>query len=102
MSVQTSVHQSVVRPSIFLFTNNYLNKCKQIFTKLGMCIDIIEIWFGIAYAQILSIFDSCLPATCPYFHLQKITSVNINGFLQNLCINIVEIFKGGSFQLRWK
>ena len=28
-----------------------------IFTKLGMCIDIVEIWFGIANGQILSIYD---------------------------------------------
>ena len=28
-----------------------------------MCIDIVEVWFGIANGQILSIFDSYLPAT---------------------------------------
>ena len=28
-----------------------------IFTKLGMCIDIVEIWFGITNGQISSIFD---------------------------------------------
>ena len=27
------------------------------FTKLGMCIDIVDIWFGIVNGQILSIFD---------------------------------------------
>ena len=34
-----------------------------IFTKLGMCIDIVEIWFGIANMQISSTFDRviCLP-----------------------------------------
>ena len=35
-----------------------------IFTKLGMCIDIVEICFGIANGQISSIFDSYLPGTC--------------------------------------
>ena len=39
---------SVVRPSVrFLFPNDNLSKHQQIFTKLGMCIDIVEIWFGI-------------------------------------------------------
>ena len=31
-----------------------MSKCQWIFTKLGMCIDIKEIWFGIANGQILS------------------------------------------------
>ena len=31
-----------------------LSKYQWIFTKLGMCIDIVEIWFGIAYGQIMS------------------------------------------------
>ena len=33
-----------------------------ILTKLGTCIDIKEIWFGIANGQISSIFDSVV---CP-------------------------------------
>ena len=36
-------------------------------TKLGICIDIVEIWFMVAIGQILSIFDSYLPMTHPYF-----------------------------------
>ena len=32
------------------------SKCQWIFTKLGMCIDIVEIWFGLVDGQILSIF----------------------------------------------
>ena len=31
------------------------------FTKFGVCIDILEIWFGIADGQISSIFDSYRP-----------------------------------------
>ena len=34
---------------------------QSVFTKLGMCIDIVDTWFGIANGQILSIFDR-LPA----------------------------------------
>ena len=34
--------------SIFLFWDDNLGKNEWIFTKLGLCIDIVEIWFGIA------------------------------------------------------
>ena len=43
--------------SIFLFLNNNLSKYQWIFTKLVVCIDIMEIWFWIANAQILSSFN---------------------------------------------
>ena len=33
---------------IFWFPDDNWSKHQQIFTKLGMCIDIVEIWFGIA------------------------------------------------------
>ena len=33
---------------IFSFPDDSLSKHQWIFTKLGMCIDIMEIWFGIA------------------------------------------------------
>ena len=42
---------------IFSFPNNYLCKCQGIVTKLGTCIDIKEIWFGIANGQISSMFE---------------------------------------------
>ena len=37
---------------IFSFPDDNLSKHQWIFTKLGMCIDIVEIWFGIANGQI--------------------------------------------------
>ena len=41
-----------VRPSVrFSFPDDNLSKHEWIFTKLGMCIDIMEIWFGIANGQ---------------------------------------------------
>ena len=52
-----SVCPSVVCLSIFSFQDNNLSKCQWIFTKLGVCIDIVEIWFGIANGHILSVFD---------------------------------------------
>ena len=46
--VRSSVRLSYVRPSAFSLPDDNLSKCKWISTKLGMCIDILEIWFGIA------------------------------------------------------
>ena len=43
------VHQSVR----FSFPGDNLSKHQWNFTKLGMRIDIVEIWFGIANGQIL-------------------------------------------------
>ena len=54
--------------SEFSFLDDNFNKCQWIFTKLGVCIDIVKIWFKMADVQISSIFDSYLPAICPYFH----------------------------------
>ena len=52
------VRPSVIRPSVrILFLDDSMSKHQWIFTKLGMCIDIVEIWFGIAYGQISSNFD---------------------------------------------
>ena len=61
------VHESVrpVGPSVrFSFPDDNLSKRQWIFTKLGMCIDIVEIWFGIANGQISSIFDGVI---CPRY-----------------------------------
>ena len=61
--VRESVHPSVGLTSVrFSFPNDNLSKHQWIFTKLGMHIDIVEIWFGIANGQILSIFDGVI---CP-------------------------------------
>ena len=49
-------------PIFFSFPHDNLTKLQRIFTKLGVCIDIVEIWFGIANGQILSIFDRVI---CP-------------------------------------
>ena len=43
--VRVSVRLSV-RP-YFRFRVDYLSKCQWIVTKLGMCIDVLEIWFGL-------------------------------------------------------
>ena len=62
--VCVSNHPSFVHPFIHVYFCFQTITCKYqwIFIKLGMCIDIVEIWFGIANGQILSIFDSVI---CP-------------------------------------
>ena len=39
--------------SEFSFQDNNLSKSRRIFTKLNMCIDIVEICFGVAIGYIL-------------------------------------------------
>ena len=48
--------------SIFSIQDDNLSKCQGILTKLGTCIDMKEILFGIANGQISSVFDR---VTCP-------------------------------------
>ena len=59
-SVRASVCPSYIRLSVFSFLDDNLSKHQWIFTKLGMFIDIVEIWFGIANGQISSIFDGVI------------------------------------------
>ena len=60
--------------SIFSFMGYNLSKEQGIFTKLAICIEIKEIWFGIANGQISTNFlRSYLPETCPYFRFWMIT-----------------------------
>ena len=42
---------------IFWFPDDSLSKHQWIYTKLGICIDIVEIWFGIANGRNSSNFD---------------------------------------------
>ena len=47
---------------IILFPDDKLSKCQGILTKLGTCIGVKEIWFGIANRQISAMFDKVI---CP-------------------------------------
>ena len=65
-----SVRPSCIRPSVrFSFPDDNLSKHQWIFTKLGVCIDILEIWFGIANGQILSIFDGVICSRLRHTHI---------------------------------
>ena len=52
------VRPSAVRPSVrfSFFVDDNLSKHQWIFTKRGMCIDIVEIWFWVVNGQISSNF----------------------------------------------
>ena len=85
---------SVSRPSVrFLFPDDNWSKRQWIFTKLGKCIDIVEIWFEIANGQISSNFSrSYLPVTRPYFFPDHNLSKRQRMFTKlSMCIDIVEI-----------
>ena len=59
LDVRVSVRPSVIRTSVrFSFPDDNLRKHQWIFTKLGMCIDIVKIWFGFANGQISSNFTA--------------------------------------------
>ena len=81
LAVCVSVRLSYIRPSVFSFLDDNLSKCQWIFIELDVCIDIVDIWFGIDDEQILS-FLSYLPMIHLCFHFQMITLVNANGFHQ--------------------
>ena len=60
LSVGPFVHPSYSHPSVFLFQDDNLSKCQCIFTKFGLCIDIVDIWFRISNGQISSIFEGVI------------------------------------------
>ena len=98
LDVRVSIHRvSVVHPSIRIsFPDDNLSKHQWIFTKFGMCIDIVKIWFGIANGQISSNFDR---VTCPRDAHISFPDDNLNkyqGILTKFdtCIDMKEILFG--------
>ena len=78
----------VVHPSIFSFPDNYLSKCQWIFTKICVCIDIVEIRLGTANGQISSICVTCVAwqtyrdhVVCPrrHCHTFRFGSITFEG-----------------------
>ena len=51
---------------VFSFPDDNFSKYQWIFMKLGLCIDIVEIWFGIANGKISSVLTD-LPVHIPIF-----------------------------------
>ena len=79
----------------FTVPDDNLSKCQWIFSKLGVCIDILKVWFWITIGQILSIFDSFLVSarnisvfSSPDDNLSKYQWIFTK---LGMCIDIVEI-----------
>ena len=71
----------------YFVSDDNLSKHQWIFTKLGLCFNVVEIWFGIANRQILSNLDGVICAI--YFCFRMITQMNINGFSPNLVCALI-------------
>ena len=86
---------SNVRPSVFSFPDDSLSKCQWIFTKLDVCIDIVEIWFVMVNGQISSIFDkvTCPPTTFSFLD-DNFSKYQWLYTKLCVCIDIVEICFG--------
>ena len=91
---------------IFSFLQDKFSNCQGILTKIGICIDIKEIWFWIANGQISSIFDRSArdKIMAGYYHftflfsyiLQK-TGFDISSKLspeETVCMNSQNLFSG--------
>ena len=83
LNVQVSVHPSYFCPSIFSLPDDNLRKCRWIFTKLGLCLDIVEIWLGIANGQILIELSAHYMIVVGYYDFTFIFAVGIVVFVLN-------------------
>ena len=80
---------TTVRTFFFSFLGNYLSKCQWIVTKLSVGINIVEIWFGIANGQILSVFDRVIRPRHVHIVPLRIFLVNTNGVSSNLVCALI-------------
>ena len=95
-SVSPSVSPSVVRSSVrpYFRFRMITSECQWIFTKLGLCIEIVKISFWITNGRTLSVFDRVIfpRQVCIFFRFRTITWVNINRFSPNsVCALILYI-----------
>ena len=91
------IHVSACPSICISFLDDKLSKHKWIFTKFGMCIDIVEIWFGIANGQFSSNFDEFSARDMPIFLFRDDNSSKHQWIFTKLgmtCIDIVEIWFG--------
>ena len=99
LSVFPSARPSVVRPSVFSFPDDNLNKCQRIFTKLGIYIDIVKIWFGITNGQFSSIFDEVIYDTSVFlFPADNLSNFQIIFTKLGVHIGMIEIWLGNAYE----
>ena len=76
-----------------------MSKCRWIFPRFGACVDIVEIWFGIATGQISSIFErvknvsACNTSTFSFLD-HNFSKYQCMFPKLGMCIDIVEICFG--------
>ena len=85
VSVNLSIHLLYVRPSIFSFPDDNLSNCQWIFTKLGVCIDIVKIWL-----RELSAYDTFVFS----FPVENFSKYQWIFTKLGACIDIVETWFG--------
>ena len=77
---------------IFSFSDDNLSKFQWIFTKLDVCIDIVEIWVGIANGQISLNFDrvdnTCNLRKCQGILTKHGTCIDYEGDLVSYCVSV--------------
>ena len=89
-SLCLSIRPLYVRPSIRISFPDYnLSKHQCIFTKLGMCIDMVEIWFGIANWQISSDFGGLSVLDTPIFSFPDDNISKFQGILTSLVYALI-------------
>ena len=75
---------------IFLFLDNNLSKCQGILTRLGTCIDITEILFGIAngkFHQFLTELSACSTIMAGYYRFTFLFS--FLDILSSKCVRVL-------------
>ena len=81
--------RSLICSSVLSCPDDSLSKCQRIFTKLSVCIDIVEIWFGVVNSQFRQFLTELSACNMLYSHFQMITLININGFSPNLVCALI-------------
>ena len=76
MSVHRSIHIS--------FLDDNSSKHQWIFTKLGMCIDIVEIWLGLLMCKLRQILTELPARDTPIFSFPDDNLCKCQGILTNL------------------
>ena len=96
LAVCVSVRLSYICLFVFLFPDNTLSKCHWIFIKHGVCIDIVQVWFGIINRQISSILTELSAHDMSLFYFLDDNFSKCQWIFTKLgvCIDIMEIWFG--------
>ena len=104
LEVRVSIRLSFCPSVRFSFPDDNLSKHQWIFNKFGMCIDILEIWFGIAYGQISLILAELSAQDTPIFSFPD-DNLSIRQWIftkLGMCIDIMEFWIGiANGQILW-